>query len=106
MRRIWSKDENGQRGLMDRPKRTQPWYWMSGAGGCFFSVWYDSRALKRKPGMTAIQVPKRDALPYAIRVVIEAVQAGEPHAQIDAGADEGTAELCRKAPSQPLKKAS
>ncbi len=106
MRRVWDKDENGQRVLVDRTKRMRPWYWMSGAGGCYFSVWYGSKVLELKPGMTAIQVAKREELPDAIRSVIEAVQAGELDAQIEASADKGTAELRRKAPAKPLKKAS
>ena len=106
MRRVWGKDENGQRVLVDRPKRMRPWYWMSGAGGCFFSVWYGSRVLELKPGMTAISVAKREELPDAIRAVIEAVQAGELDAQIDVSADKGVAELRQKAPVKPLKKAS
>ena len=106
MRRVWSKDEAGQRVLMDRPKRMRPWYWMSGAGGCYFAVWYGSKVLELKPGMTAIQVGQREELPDAIRSVIEAVQAGELDAQIEASADKSTTELRRKAPAKPLKKAS
>jgi hypothetical protein len=106
MRHVWDKDENGQRVLMDRPKRMRPWYWMSGAGGCYFAVWYGSKVLELKPGMTAIQVAKREELPDAIRAVIEAVQSGELDAQIDVSADKGVAELRQKAPAKPLKKAS
>jgi hypothetical protein len=84
----------------------RPWYWMSGAGGCFFSVWYGSKVLELKPGMTAISVAKREELPDAIRAMIEAVQAGELDAQIDVSADKGVAELRQKAPVKPLKKAS
>ncbi len=106
VRRVWDKDENGQRVLVDRAKRMRPWYWMSGAGGCFFSVWYGSKVLELKPGMTAISVAKREELPDAIRAVIEAVQSGELDAQIDVSADKGVAELRQKAPVKPLKKAS
>jgi hypothetical protein len=49
MRRIWRTDENGQRVLVERPKRTRPWYWMSGAGGCYFQVWYGSKVLELVP---------------------------------------------------------
>jgi hypothetical protein len=91
-------DENGQRVLVDRPKRTHPWYWMSGTGGRFFSVWYGSNVLELKPGMPAISVAKREELPDAIRALIEAVQSGELDAQIDASAERGTAGLRQKAP--------
>ena len=32
MRRIWRTDEMGERVLVDRVKRTRPWYWMRGQG--------------------------------------------------------------------------
>ena len=105
-RRAWQKNEAGERVLVERVKRTRPWYWMSGAGGCYFSVWYGSKVVELKPGMTAISVAKRDELPDAIRAVIAAVQSGELDAQIDASADKGTAELRAKAPTKLLKKAS
>ena len=105
-RRVWQKNEAGERVLVERVKRTRPWYWMSGAGGCYFSVWYGSKVVELKPGMTAISVAKREDLLDAIRAVIEAVQSGELDAQIDASADKGTADLRAKAPTKLLKKAS
>ena len=59
-RRVWQVNEDGQRALVDRVKRMRPWYWMSGAGGCYFSVWYGSKVLELKPGMTAISVNRRE----------------------------------------------
>ena len=106
MRRIWRTDENGQRVLVDRVKRTRPWYWMSGAGGCYFSVWYGSKMLELKPGMNAIQVNQREDLPDAIRAIMEAVKQGELDTQIEDVAEQGTAELRLKAPLKPVKKAS
>jgi hypothetical protein len=104
MRRIWRTDENGQRVLVDRVKRTRPWYWMSGAGGCYFSVWYGSKMLELKPGMTAIQVNKREDLPDAIRAIIDAVKQGELDIQIEDVAEKGTAELRLKANTKPARK--
>jgi hypothetical protein len=37
-RKVWMTNEDGHRVLIERPKRMRPWYWMSGAGGCYFSV--------------------------------------------------------------------
>jgi hypothetical protein len=106
MRRIWRTDEMGERVLVDRVKRTRPWYWMSGAGGCYFSVWYGSKMLELKPGMTAIQVNKREELPDAIRSVMEAVKQGELDIQIEDVAEQGTAELRLRAPLKQVKKVS
>ena len=96
-RRVWDENENGQRVLVDKVKRARPWYWMSGAGGCYFSVWYGSKVLELKPGMTAIAVNRRDDLPEAIKTIIEAVRLGELDIQIEDVAERGTAELRMRA---------
>ena len=57
-----------------------------------------------KPGMTAIQVNKREELPDAIRSVMEAVKQGELDIQIEDVAEQGTAELRLRAPLKPVKK--
>ncbi len=49
--------------------------------------------LELKPGITAIQVNKREELPDAIRSVMEAVKQGELDIQIEDVAEQGTAEL-------------
>ena len=46
------------------------------AGGCY-SVWYGSKVLELKPGMTAIAVNKREDLPHAISSIMEAVKIAE-----------------------------
>ena len=63
------KNEDGQRVCVEKNKRVRPWYWMSGAGGCYFQVWYGSKVLELKPGMTAVQVPTKEDLPDVIRTV-------------------------------------
>jgi hypothetical protein len=105
-RRAWQTNETGQRVLVERVKRTRPWYWMSGAGGCYFSVWYGSKVLELKPGMTAIQVNKREDLPDAIRQIMDAVRFGELDIQIEDVAEKGTADLRLKGPIKQLKNAS
>ena len=105
-RRAWQTNETGQRVLVERIKRTRPWYWMSGAGGCYFSVWYGSKVLGLNPGMTAIQVNKREDLPDAIRQIMDAVRFGELDIQIEDVAEKGTADLRLEGPAKQLKKAS
>lgn len=104
MRRVWRTDENGQRVLVERPKRSRPWYWMSGAGGCYFQVWYGSKVLELKPGMTAVQVATKEELPDVIRSVMEAVKFGELDIQIEDVAEKGTADLRLKAKPAVIKK--
>lgn len=104
-RRIWQTNEEGQRVSVDRPKRMRAWYWMSGAGGCYFSAWYGSKVIELKPGMTAIQVNRREDLPEAIRAVMEAVKQGELDIQIEDVAEKGTAELRLKGVGRQVKRA-
>ena len=61
--------------------------------------------MELKPGMTAIQVNKREELPDAIRSVMEAVKQGELDIQIEDVAEQGTAELLLRAPLKQVKKA-
>ena len=105
MRRVWRTNEDGERVLVERPKRTRPWYWMSGAGGCYFQVWYGSKVLELKPGMTDVQVSTKEELPDVIRSVMEAVKFGELDIQIEDVAEKGTADLRLKAKPTPIKKA-
>jgi len=76
-RPIWQTNDEGQRVLVDRPKRMRPWYWMSWAGGCYFSIWYDSKVLELKPGMAAVQINRREDLPDVIRAIMDTVRQGE-----------------------------
>lgn len=74
--------------------------------GCYFSAWYGSKMLELKPGMTALQVNKREDIPDAIRALMEAVKQCELDIQIEDVAETGTAELRLRAPLKPMKKAS
>lgn len=103
---VWGTDDAGERVLLDRVKRSRPWYWMSGAGGCYFSVWYGTKVIELKPGMTAISVEKREELPDAIRSIMEAVKQGELDQQIEAIAEKRAGDLKGKVTLKALRKAS
>ena len=103
-RRIWQTNEDGRRVSVDRPKRMRPWYWMSGAGGCYFLAWYGSKVIELNPGMTAIQVNKCEDLPDAIQYVMEAVKQGELDIQMEDVAENGTAELGLKGSARRMKR--
>lgn len=70
---------------------------MSAVEGCYFQVWYGSKVLELKPGMTAVQVATKEELPDVIRSVMEAVKFAELDIQIEDVAERGTAELRLKA---------
>ncbi len=100
------RNEDGQRVLVEKQKRVRPWYWMSGAGGCFFQVWYGSKVIELKPGMTAVQVKERDELPAVIRSIIDAVRFGELDVQIEDVAERNKEQLRKPASPKLVKKAS
>lgn len=102
-RLVRKENEAGERVLVERPKRMRPWYWMNGSGNCYFSVWYGSKVIELKPGMTAINVAKREELPTVIRAVMDAVIAGELDAQIEDLAERNKEQL-RKTPTPKLVK--
>lgn len=104
-RATYFKNEDGQRVLVQKPKRIRPWYWMSGSGNCYFQVWYGSKVIELKPGMTAVQVAKRDELLDVIRSVMDAVRFGELDVQIEDVASKGTAAMKKPGP-KIVKKAS
>ncbi len=78
---------------------------MNGAGGCFFQVWYGSKVIELKPGMTAVQVAKREELPAVIRSIIDAVRFGELDIQIEDVAERNKEQLRKPVSPKLLKKA-
>jgi hypothetical protein len=69
-------------------------------------AWYGSKMVELTPGMTAIQVNKREDLPDAIRSIIDAIEFGELHIQIEDVAEKSTAELRLRSPLKTMKKGS
>ena len=100
------KNDEGQRVLVQKQKRLRPWYWMNGSGSCYFQVWYGSKVIELKPGMTAVQVAKREDLLEVIRSVMEAISFGELDIQIEDVAERNKKQLRKPAAIKPIKKAS
>jgi hypothetical protein len=67
-------------------------------------VWH--QGVGAEAGHDGSERGQEEELPEAIGAIIEAVQAGELDAQIEASAERGTAELRQKVPVKPLRKAS
>jgi len=100
------KNDAGQRVAVEKSKRIRPWYWTTAAGGYYFQLWYGSKVIELKPGLTAVQVSKREELLDVVRSVMDAVRFGELDVQIEDVAERNKAQL-RKAPAPKLvKKAS
>ena len=99
------KNEEGQRVAIEKVKRIRPWYWMTAAGGFYFQVWYGSKIIELKPGLTAVQVAKRDELLDVIRSVMDAVRFGELDVQIEDVAERNKEQLRKSSAPKLVKKA-
>ena len=104
-RKVWKTNEDGERVQIERPKRIRPWFWVSWSGICFFQVWYGSKIVELKPGMTCVEVEKdfikvleyyiesKEKLVEAISAIIEAVKSGDLDIPIENVAEKGLAEI-------------
>ena len=63
-----------------------------------------NQIIELKPGMTAIEVNKREDLPDAIRSVMDAVRQVELDIQIEDVAEKGTAEVRLKGVGRQIKR--
>lgn len=92
-RKVWKTNEDGERVQIERPKRIRPWFWVSWSGICFFQVWYGSKIVELKPGMTCVEVESKEKLVEAISAIIEAVKSGDLDIPIENVAEKGLAEI-------------
>jgi hypothetical protein len=75
--RSWSKDETGEKSLVEKKQRVLPW-WTQMANGLFvFFVRAGWKPVEFEKGKAAIAVPSLDKLPSVIDTVIAAVRSGE-----------------------------
>lgn len=76
-RQKWVKQENGDKQLVNAPKRVKRWWSEDADGNCFFVVRYGSKPLALAAGKEAIAVGGKDKLVGVIDAVIAAAKAGE-----------------------------
>ena len=73
----WVKKEDGERVLVNQPKRLRTWWQEDAAGNCAIIVRFGNRPLELEKGKAAIDVGPKSKLPEVISVLISAVNAGE-----------------------------
>ena len=83
-REVWVKDDAGNKTRVTRAKRMRSWFWLNTDGKWLLEVRYGARVLELSKGKRAIEVGAHAELPAVIRVIQEAVRAGELDAQIEA----------------------
>ena len=74
----WLPDgEGGERVLKEVPVRFLPWWWQDEAGKLMLTLRYGSKRIELKPGKPAIEVGDEAQLVPTLKLVREAVAAGE-----------------------------
>ena len=83
MKRAWVTDENGDRKKVERPARLKKWYVKDATGNVVLRVFYGSKAVElQKGGKNAIEVGELSKLPAVLKMIKDAVIAGELDAEI------------------------
>ena len=83
-REVWVKDDQGNKTRVTKLKRMRSWFWLNTDGKWLLEVRYGAKVLELSKGKRAIEVGARGELPATIRVIQEAVRAGELDAQMEA----------------------
>jgi hypothetical protein len=83
-RQKWVKGENGDKQLVNSPKRVKRWWTEDADGNCFLIVRYGSKPLALAAGKHAVAVGAKGKLVEVIDLVIVAAKAGELDEQMAA----------------------
>lgn len=83
MKQAWTRDNDGNKTRVEREKRIKAWWWKDG-DALTMVVRYGAKPLELAKGKRALRVENISAVPTTIRTVMEAVNAGELDAAIDA----------------------
>jgi hypothetical protein len=88
-KRVWARDENGNRVRVQREKRVTQWWFPDGttADALTMVVKYGAKPIELAKGKRALSVANLAALPEVIKVVTQAVLAGELDDAIEAVAN-------------------
>ena len=79
----WVKGEDGNKQLVDLPKRVKRWWRMDGSGNCYLILRYGNKLIAPTPDKAAIAVGDKGKLTEVLDAVITAAKAGELDAAID-----------------------
>jgi len=79
----WTRDDNGNKVRIQRERQVKPWWFPQGSE-LHMVVRYGAQQLELTKGKRAIVISSPALLPGAINTLIQATQAGELDAAIDA----------------------
>lgn len=73
----WVTDEDGERKRVEVPKRLKSWWGKDANGNTVLTVRYGSKPLELAKGKQAVKIASNDDVAKTLRVITEAVEAGE-----------------------------
>ena len=73
----WVKQDNGEKALVETPKRLQPWWRTDETGTTYLKVRCGAKAIEFEKGKPAILVKDKFKLASIIETLIAAINAGE-----------------------------
>jgi hypothetical protein len=79
----WVTDAEGERKRVEVPKRVKQWWGKDANGNTVLTVRYGSKPLELAKGKQAIKLASNDDVAKTLRVIAEAVEAGELDAVIE-----------------------
>ena len=86
----WTTKADGTRIKRYRPKRVRNWFWVA-KGGCYISLWYNSKIIQIGSGLDTINIGPREGLVEAIDELIGIVAEGDLDDEIEAVASKSIA---------------
>ena len=93
----WVDDpESGERVLKEVPVRFRPWSWTDENGKVMLEVRYGNKRLEIKPKKAAIEVGEMSNLVPTLKLLKEAVEAGELDKVLTAAKEERSANFRRR----------
>lgn len=96
-RTVTRTNEAGEKVRVDAPRKVRKGWFTDATGKMVFQVRYGSNPLEFARGMNAIEVDNLAAIPAVIGSIIEAINAGELDAQLNAARDARRANFKPKA---------
>jgi hypothetical protein len=95
--RSWSKDDAGNKALVESKQRVLPWWAIQPNGTFAFFIRSGWKAIEFEKGKAAIAVPSLEKLPPVIETLITAVRNGELDEQLAVASAQAKPKLKRKA---------
>lgn len=76
-RQKWVQGTDGEKILVNRPKRMKPWWMKDASGAITLVIRYGNKPFEIEKGKAAVEVGQMEKLPEVLKTLMEATRAGE-----------------------------